>query len=526
MKRSVSAAVILLAAIAAVFPQSSLTLADIPALVLSKDSTVNSSVQSSFLAYHAYMGALAQVWPQLDFSTNYGLQYTPEQQIQSTMTSPPYSVQDITSNDVAGHSAGARISVSQVLPTAGSLSLVLENQMTASTYGSQTTETDTETTTSYPDPQFTQKPKLSVQLTQPIFVNGKLIDFDLFSATMRKAEIGYQKADLSRQSKTNQTLIQAVQLYLQIVQLRKNMAWTEKTIAVAQGNLDVLQKNYELGAVAESDLLDSKIGLQTQREGLLQLRSTLLKTERALAHSIGMDSLQGVTLGDEVPVLDFPLSSEQAAARAVEAYPLIRQLAIASEESAVDDVLAGQKYASTLTLGFSYSPRYPFTSSPPYLADFEHSFTDLYTEGSGSDFVFSAGLNIHLFDGGQAVESKAQTAAAMRVARESLAVQKRTVLDQVETDMLEKSALEGKISLLEESVRLAKMRLATEENLRSLGKSTDLSVDSRRADLEAKQNDLWRARADLLLTVLDLASLTGEDISHTLGSASAGEAAK
>jgi hypothetical protein len=185
----------------------SLTLAGLPALVLAKDSTVVTSVQSSLLAFHVYMGSMAQVWPQVDFSSSYGLQYTPRQQTESIVLSstPPFTedVQDITSNDVAGHSAGGRLSVSQVLPTAGSLSLMVEDQMTAYTYGSRTTETSTGTTTANPEAQYMQKPKLTLQLTQPLFFNGKIIDFDLFPATLRKAQIGYQKADLARQSATN-----------------------------------------------------------------------------------------------------------------------------------------------------------------------------------------------------------------------------------------------------------------------------------------------------------------------------------
>jgi outer membrane protein TolC len=507
MKHALVPIFLVLALCSASSQEQPLSLAGLPELVLSKDPTIDSLVQSSLMAYHAYQGTIAQSWPQLDFSSSYGLQYTPEQTIETGTAS-------VTSSDQAGHSADARLSVSQLLPTAGSLSLVLDDRMTASTLSSRTTTIGGIDTTENPDPQFAQDPVLSLSLTQPLFLNGKILDLDLFPATLRKAQIGYEKADLSRRAQTNQALFQAIQLFLQVVQLRKSVGQTAGSIAVTQGNLDSLQRSFELGSVAESDLLDSKIALENQKAGLIQLRSTLVKAERALAHSIGREALDGVALSDDIPAVDFGLSSDQAVAKAMAGSPLILQQVLASEDAKVSDILAGQRYASTLSLSFSYSPRYPPVVSQPYMTDFGHSFADLYADGSGSDFSLSASLNIPIFDGGQAGEARGQNAAAIRLAQQSLASQKQALQDQVENDLLQKSSLESRISLLTESLRLSKMRLDTEVSLKALGRSTDLSVDSRRADYEAKENDLWRARADLLLTVLDLTSLTGGDISE------------
>jgi hypothetical protein len=90
------------------------------------------------------------------------------------------------------------------------------------------------------------------------------------------------------------------------------------------------------------------------------------------------------------------------------------------------------------------------------------------------------------------------------------------VRDGVELDLLKKASLEEKIALLIEASDLAGRRLATERSLLSLGKSTDLEVASREADAEAKVNDLWRARADLYLVILDLYSLAGEDLAKII----------
>ncbi|HET6486256.1 MAG TPA: hypothetical protein VFH83_07535, partial [Spirochaetia bacterium] len=77
-------------------------------------------------------------------------------------------------------------------------------------------------------------------------------------------------------------------------------------------------------------------------------------------------------------------------------------------------------------------------------------------------------------------------------------------------------SLDEKVTLLTQSLSLAQRRLTTEQSLLSLGKSTDVNVAAKEAEVDLSANDLWRARADLLLTVLDLESMAGEDLAPIL----------
>ncbi len=264
-----------------------------PALVLGHDTDAAISAQTTQFALHAYNGTLAQALPQIDLSSTYSLGYTPLFESESiSLGGPPpgFAILDTRNQEQGSHLLDTKLSLSQLLPTAGSLFFSLENTMSVSAIGSQTVNGLAVVT---PDNLFSQKPKLSLNLTQPLFLNGKLIDLDLFPATLRKAQLGYLEQDAADVAQRNQTVGQAVQLFLSIIQLRKNVAQTQKSIEVTQGNLDVMEKNYSLGLVAEPDLLDARIGLSRQKEALLELSSTLAKTERLLAHSIGRDDLRG-----------------------------------------------------------------------------------------------------------------------------------------------------------------------------------------------------------------------------------------
>ena len=524
MRRASIVPALLLASLPLIGQQSEITLWDVPSLVAAKDLSIDISAQSSRMAYNQYRSTLAQGLPQINFTPGYKLQYTPQQEStvysfnpSAVLPQSPLTVSDQTNFDQGVHNISAGLSVSQLLPTAGSLSLSLNQVTSAYTYSSQQTVSGADTTTTYPDTQFSEQPSISLRLDQPLFVNGKLIDFGLFPATFRQAQLGYLQADSQKRAQVNQTVSQAIQLYLQIVQLRKNIAQTEEAIAVAQGNLETLRKNYALGSVAEADLLDSRIGVANQQGALLDLRATLARAERALSHSLGVENLQGVSLKEDIPTLDVQMTRTDLMARAMAHHPLIEKLALDAEAKKVSDILAGQSYASNLSLSFSYSPRYPFTSSTTsYMTDFSHSFTDLYASGAGSDWSLAASVTVHLFDGGKQQADRAASAAAIKLAQDNVLSQQQSVQDSVDIDLMQKANLEQKISVLVDAVDLARMRAQTEASLYALGKSTDLDVRGRRADFEAKQNDLWRARADLFLTVIDLNALAGEDLAHII----------
>jgi outer membrane protein TolC len=504
----------MLLAMAAALPPSaraeSLGIAGLPRLILSNDPAAGASTQTTAFAWHTYKGTLADALPKIDLSTAYSLGYTPQIHSQTIELFPfPPVQQEVETSDQGTKVLSTKLSVSQILPTAGSLLLSLEDAMTVNTLSAQTIDGAAQAT----DPQFSQKPRFSVAVTQPLFLNGKLLDLDLFPASLRKAQIGYLKEEAGNRDARNRAVSQGVEVFLSLVQQRKSAAQMEQSLAVASQNLAKLEQNFTLGAVAEADLLEAKLGLGNQKAALLDLRYTIGKTERLLARSIGREGLADVALSEALPAFRLQASPEQLFEKAALAHPLIQQGALASEEKGLDDILAGQRSASTLSLSFSFSPRYPFaTTADPLKKDFAGSFTELFRDGWGQDYTLSANLGVKLFDGGKRREEQEGAQALRKLADESLAAQRRAVRDELEAALMRRANLEEKTALLSDSLDLAGRRLQTEINLLSLGRSTDLDVQSRRVEREAKANELWKARADLFLVQLTLASAAGEDL--------------
>jgi outer membrane protein TolC len=191
----------------------------------------------------------------------------------------------------------------------------------------------------------------------------------------------------------------------------------------------------------------------------------------------------------------------------------ILQGSLAVEERAADEVIAGQRYAANLSLSLSVAGRREAGLSA---RTFGQSFADLFADGAGVDWTASANLSVPLYDGGSRREQAAVSAALSASVGRALDSRRQAVLDDLAAALERRAILDERVALLAEAVELATRRLTDERNLLSLGRSTDNDVDARLIDVEAKQNDLWRARADLLLANLDIASLAGDDLTGIL----------
>ncbi len=478
-----------------------LSLADLPALVLANDAAAVSAARSVEAAYHGYRGTLADALPQLDLSTGYSLGYTPSTKLSGA---------DL--EDYGTQAATTRVTLSQLLPTAGNLVVTLEDALSVTTIGSQTVTLPPSPPT-YPDPDFSQKPRASLSLAQPVLLNGKLVDFELFPATKRKAELGWEKEQAAERATTGRALAQAVQLYFTVVQQRQAVAQLQRSVELSQRQLATLGENVRLGIATETDVVDARIADGRQRQSLLDLRSSLSRTERLLAVAIGRASLQDVELADGVPSWTRAGDATGLREAALAANTSILQGSLAVEERAADAVLAGQRFAANLSLSLSVAGRRAAGLSE---RTFGQSFADLFDTGAGIDWTASANLAVPLYDGGSRREQQAVSAALTATVGRALETRRQAVLDDLAAALERRAILEERVALLAEAVDLAARRLADERNLLSLGRSTDNDVDARLIDAAAKGNDLWRARADLLLANLDIASLAGDDLAAIL----------
>lgn len=479
-----------------------------------EDSSIRIAESTSRAAYETYRDTVAQSYPQIYFATDaqgsplYGYSYT------ENANAPGLK----SDEGVRTHTVAPGLQLSQLLPTAGTLSLALSNRTTV-----------TSATTAAPGGAagdairtVDQAPSLSLQISQPVLVNGKLIDFSLFGAGIRTAEIGWEQGTIDRRAAVNQAVAAAAGLYLQAVNLRRQSARLERAVALSEQRLDQMQVSLDQGRIAPSELRELELELGTRRETLLQVRFNLRELVRNLARVSGRTGLMPENLSDEFTVPELP-----AELAATDPGRFSRNTEIASrqldlERTRLQGAIDGRKFQSDLTLALSLRPRYPddrtiasgLGEDPTYdLDSFSDSFGDLFTEDASLEYSIGVGLRIPLYTGGrrarqQAIQRERETAAS-----EGLSLARRSVADRFEVLLLEREYHEERVALFEELVEHRRELLAREERLLELRATTPLSVETVRLDMVDAEDSLWFSRAELYLNTLDILALAGEDLS-------------
>ena len=486
--------------------ENTLSVNDLSGMITSNDPSVKISREGVRLALEMYLSAYGDALPQIYLDSGYTLIYTPE----TKMEEVPFIRPETLIEDSGSHLLHTGVSLSQLLPTAGSLAFTLENTMGVETSGSKKEGEDEPQSM---DPEYSQRPEMGLSISQPVFLNGKFIDMDLFPASVRKARIGYLKEEQVYRNVKNRAILNALSLYFNIIGLRRNIENQEESIGLTGSRLKQAEQNFRLGLIAETDVWEINIFLGSQNQILLDLRYSLLQAERTLARSLGLDDLSTYTFTGTIPAVSIPYSDEELANRSLSSHPLIQQDILSAEEGELDGILSGQQHASTLSLSFSVNPKYPASRED---TTFSGSVSELFEDDSEIDYTFSASLRVPLYKGGKRKHDTESSAALLRITQENLRMKRETVLQQLEILLLKKENLEDKIRLLETDAALQERRLEMERNLLSLGKSTDVDVSSRRIEFETKSDELWRTRADLYISILEIFSQIGEDVQQSI----------
>lgn len=495
----------LLAALLALWPAPmpaetrTLGVKDLGVMIAAGDPRLRIAAQTLRAADAAYRAVVAAAYPQVTATSSYSLDLVPD------LRTPTQEIQNQGS-----HLVSAKLSVSQLLPTSGALLLSVEDTLAVQTSsGVSTGGGDVESV----DPRFAQSPKATLSLSQPILFNGKLLDMQLFPATLRKARLDYLRAEEDNRDIMNRSLSAAVQSLLGVLQLRKSIATTTRSLELSQTRLEQSRQNLKLGLVSELDVWELELSIGKQREGLLDLRYSLAKAERQLALTLGRENLVGLELDGLVPALSLDLSPEEIERRALARNPVLQGGAMSLEGRKLDKTIAGQQDATTLTLSFGVQPKYPYTRADTSL---KGSFTELAAEDASIDWILGVGVTVPVYRGGKQRATADSADALERIAGENLLLSRQQVTGDVQSLLLTRQNLQEKASLLENNASLLARRVEIERGLLALGKSTDLDVAARELDRDAKSVEAWKARADLFVAVLSLYGQAGEDLQRII----------
>lgn len=300
---------------------------------------------------------------------------------------------------------------------------------------------------------------------------------DVFGGTRRAVEQSRAQAQMQRYQLAAAYLTltgNVVQEALTIASTRLQIATTEELIGDDQKNLDLTQREFQLGAAAQTDVLTAESQLAVDQSSLPPLRQQLGAARDALAVLVGRApadysapdfDIAQFTLPDPVPVsLPSRLVRQRPDVLAAEA-----QLHAAS--AAIGVAIAQEFPSLTLTASLSRDALTP--------GGLFHDFGEL-TDGGAS-------LTAPIFEGGA-------LRAQVRAARDAFAAQdasyRETVLaalQQVADDLRALDNNAAHVSVSQQALNISKQSLDLQRISYTAGKSTVLQlIDAERTYAQAK----------------------------------------
>ncbi|MBN1646525.1 MAG: TolC family protein [Spirochaetales bacterium] len=397
----------------------------------------------------------------------------------------------------------AGVNIHQLLPTGGTLSLSAGNMMQ---FGQLDFNDEINNYT-------WQYPQIGAGLSQPLFVNNRIIDFDLYRQRFRTIQKSIVMQESKHKLDCNTAVFDATSVFFREIMLRKQIAQLEQFIALNEKQVSADRLFFEQGRMSYSDLRESELELETLKKNLVEAEyarlvnyhTLLLKLERDSDTELNCsnDDFPDLITINEQELLDI-LMSDNCSVHISE-YML--------EARKNDAIQNGLKSASFLNIDFYLKPRYEYGNLPENFGD---SVDDHFDDEAGIDWRLGMSISIPLDELSKGRNRKKVDAEKIRQAEMDLRKTRQEVINNFVQLFENRKFLTRRISLVIGNIGIEEKRLAETEQLLALEMVTPLDLDGVRIELLKKKNELWEIRSLMFLNDLTILSLCGNDIGMIL----------
>ncbi len=478
--------------------EGGIELAELVAAALEASRDISDAAIRTRLAEIARDSVLDTVTPELTLTADpaYGLRTQRGSnfaEISDIAEFPPEPTTTVT------QSTGLTLSAVQLLSTGGVVNGSVGSGLSATVSDAAS---DASTTT------YALSPQVSLSISQPLFVDGKLIDATQLRLNRESANNALATAQLGEAAVREQITVLTVQLALQRESLRRAALLQRSQQALLELQLDDARVRQNQGQGSQQQILALEVQLNRSRDA--ELQSMLAARELALQ----LRELTGVSLDENEPIA-IPASAGPGAAdgqcgrSADESSLPISQAERELRSAELDYELARKQAGATANLAVTATPRYRDEREDP--ADLGTVFSDFSGDGSGVDLNLVLTLEVPLTAGGERRRTVEQARLSLDLAESALERARVETESQEELLELRMDTLSRRIELLEFDLAYERDLLTNDRELLELGSRNQINVEQREFSVQAKEIDLANLRGELLLQRLELARVVGKD---------------
>jgi len=493
---------VVLVLIAASAAAQSLTIAEALQAALTRSIDLEQSRIRTAIAATQVERVLDSTRPRLSLSADpvYGLvsqRGTSFASVSSIADFPPEPSTTVTS------STGADLSLQQALPTSGLLSTSIGTTLSAATAIPDTGD---------PTTSYSFRPSVALSVSQPLLVDGALLDTEEPRLVLEQAERAVDESSLTAERIRRQIAANVLRTYAQLDGLRRaiDIQFEQRRLLGLQLEQAEIRREQGQGSRQESFAL--QVQINRTDDAIMQTRLSARELELQLGDLTGLD-ITSQTRIEPLEQIDAGLHAALA-----EATPGLaidsRSAAIALDRATTDLRIAQKQERATGRLALSLTPRYEDSRENP--DSLGGAFSDYFGDGAGVDVSLSFGLTVPL--GESATREREVHLARLAVELAELELRKidRDLLSQLEIVRERESITEQRMELLRFEIDYEREQLANEIELVEIGASTDLTADQIRSTIATRQNELADLETQRFLQRVDRAILLGLDIVEVL----------
>ncbi|AHC16030.1 efflux RND transporter permease subunit [Salinispira pacifica] len=193
---------------------------------------------------------------------------------------PDFSAQPVPGNDPGDDESidwSMSLSADQALPTGGQLFA------TASAGLSQNRISPED------EWSFALSPSVSAGLSQPLFLDGSFLRFNVLDAGMKAAENGVTLAQLNYDEGLNQQSLGMLRRLSRRLDLIQELHLLEESISIQEIELQQITEDAELGLASQNQLDAAADALEVQKTRFRELENSIREIQRSISADLGRD---------------------------------------------------------------------------------------------------------------------------------------------------------------------------------------------------------------------------------------------
>lgn len=469
--------------------QSEISLANLVEAVFESSAALEQSALRERLSELRRDSVFGAVVPNLTLNADpvYGLR---------SMRSPDPAAVPPAVVDTLTQSTGLSLSARQLLPTGGFLVGEIGSGLSATVIDPEGGD---------PSTSYSLSPSVSFSLSQPLFVDGSLVDVEQFSLNRENALLSVTSAETGTRAAREQLVATVVNLAVRRNALRRVVETQLLQQEILGQRLEEARIRQEQGQGSQQDLVSLQVQLNRLQDAELQSSLSARELELELAR------LSGVSIDENTDIAIPPPEASPVLPESQMGRPLsVLQAQVELQAARIEYALSQKQPLVTADVFLSLTPRYADERANPDTP--AGAFTDYDGQGAGVDLNLGVNLSIPLSEGAARRRTVEQASIAVTLAESALQERENESQASRELNELRVETLRQRIALLQFDLEFEREQLESDLQLQELGTVTPFQVAQRRVSIRSGEIDLQNLRAELYLRELDRHRLGGGDM--------------